>query len=63
VPDDVGLRLQERLEPPGLVLEVDPLDAGAGREAAPVRRHDLEALRERLLGAPGQVRVDHGTVN
>ena len=37
--------------------------SGPGREPAPVRRHDLEALGERFLGAPGQVRVDDGTVN
>jgi len=46
-----------------LVLEIDTLDVGTGREAAPVRRHDLEPVRKRFLGAPGQLRVDDGTVN
>jgi hypothetical protein len=63
VPDDVAPGLQKRLEPDRLVLEIDTLDVGTGREAAPVRRHDLEPVRERFLGAPGQLRVDDGTVN
>ena len=53
----------ELLEPDRLVLEVDLLDVRPGREAAPVRGHDLESVGERFLGAPGQVRVDDGTVN
>jgi hypothetical protein len=63
VPDDVGPGFQKRLKPDGLVLEVDALDVGAGREPEPVRRHDLEPVRERFLGAPGQLRVDDGTMN
>jgi hypothetical protein len=61
--DDVRSGLQRRLQPRGLVLELDPLDTGPRRETTPVRRHDLEPLRERFLGPPGQVRVDDGTVN
>jgi hypothetical protein len=56
-------RLEELLEPRRLVLEVDALDVRTGREAAPVRRHDLELLRERFLGAPGQLRVDDGPMH
>jgi hypothetical protein len=63
VPDKVRARHDELLEPDGLVLEVDMFDVRSRREPAPVRRHDLEALGERFLGAPGQVRVDDGTVN
>jgi hypothetical protein len=59
----MGWRLEEGLEPDRLVLEVDRLDVGSRREAAPVGCHDLEAFRERFLGAPGQLRVDDGTVN
>jgi hypothetical protein len=49
VADEVGSRLEELLEPHGLVLEIDPFDIRSGREAAPVRRRDLETLRERFL--------------
>ena len=63
VPDKVRAGHEELLEPDGLVLEVDMFDVRSRREPAPVRRHDLEALGERFLGAPGQVRVDDGTVN
>jgi hypothetical protein len=55
--------VEELLDPHGLVLEIDLLDVRPGRKTAPVRRHDLESIGERFLGAPGQVRVDHGTVN
>jgi len=35
--DEMGPRLEELLEPNRLVLEIDPLDVGTGREAPPVR--------------------------
>ena len=63
MPHEMRARLDELLQPHRLVLEVDALDVGPGREAAPVRRHDLEAVGERFLSAPGQLRVDDGTVN
>jgi hypothetical protein len=63
VPDDVRSGLEKLLQPHRLVLEIDALHVRPGRESATVRRHDLEPLRERFLGAPGQVRVDDGTVN
>ena len=44
VPDEVRARLEELVEPGRLVLEVDRLDVRAGREAAPVRDDELEAL-------------------
>ena len=63
VADEVRSGLQELLEPYRLVLEIDLLDVRPGRKTAPVRRHDLEPVGEGFLGAPGQVRVDYGTVN
>jgi hypothetical protein len=63
VPDEVRSRLHERLEPNRLVLEVDALDVRAGREAAPVRDDELEALRERPLGRPGGLAVDDAAVD
>jgi hypothetical protein len=63
VADKMGSRLEKRLEPDGLVLEVDLSDIGSRWKAAPVRRHDLVPLGEWSLSAPGQLRVDDGTVN
>src|SRR6476646_99812 len=56
-------RLEELLEPDRLVLEVDPIDLRSWREAAPVREDELEAVGERLLRRPGQLRIDDGTVH
>ncbi len=63
VTDEMRARLEKRVEPDRFVLEVDVRDVGPGRKAAPVGRDDLETVGERPLGAPGQVRADHGTVN
>src|SRR6478735_9365848 len=56
-------RLEELLEPDRLVLEVDPIDLRSWWEAAPVGEDELEAVGERLLRRPGQLRVDDGTVH
>jgi hypothetical protein len=63
MPDEMRPRLDVSLEPHRLLLEVDPLDVRAGREAAPVRDHELEALRERALPCPGHVAVDDAAVD
>ena len=63
VPDDVRPRLEELLEPHRFVLEIDAVDLRPGREAAPVREDELEAVGERFLRRPGQLRVDDGTVH
>jgi hypothetical protein len=59
----VRARLDEVPEPDRLVLEVDPLHVGAGREAASVRHDELEALRERPLRRPRGVAVHDAPVN
>ncbi len=56
-------RLDELLEPRRLVLEVDVLDVRAGRKAAPVRRDELEALREGALGRPRDLAIDDAAVD
>src|SRR4051795_11396033 len=61
--DEMRLRLDELLEPDRLVLEVDALDVRSGRKAAPVRDHELEAVGERLLRAPGEFAVDDAAMH
>ena len=63
MPDEMRSRLDELVEPRRLVLEIDPLDVRPGREAAPVRDHELEALREGTLGGPGDLAVDDAAVD
>ena len=63
VSDEVRPRLDELLEPDGLVLEVDPLDIRPRREPAPVRDDELEALGERPLCRPGCITVDDAAVD
>jgi hypothetical protein len=61
--DEMRPRLDELLEPRRLVLEVDPLDLRARREAAPVRHDELEALPEGPLGRPRDLAVDDAAVD
>src|SRR5262249_23110044 len=63
VADQVCPRLDQLLEPGSLVLVVDALDARAGRKAPPGRGHELEAVGEGALRAPGGVAVDDAAVD
>jgi hypothetical protein len=63
MPDQMRSGVDELVEPRRLVLEVDPLDVRAGREAAPVRDDELEALREGALGRPGDLAIDDAAVD
>jgi hypothetical protein len=63
MPDEMRSRLDELVEPYRVVLEVDPLDLRAGREAAPVRDHELEPLLEGTLGSPGDLAIDDAAVD
>ena len=63
MPDEMRSRLDALLEPHSLVLEVDALDVRAGREAAPVRRHEIEALLEGPLRGPRDIAVDDTAVH
>jgi hypothetical protein len=63
VADEMRSGLVELLEPDGLVLEVDALDVGSGREPAPVRDDELEALLQRPLRAPRDLAVHDAAVD
>jgi hypothetical protein len=63
MPNEVRARLDELLEPHGVVLEVDADCIRPGREAAAVRDDELKALCERSLSRPGGLAVDDAAVD
>jgi hypothetical protein len=59
----MGAGLQITIEPYRLILEVDALDVGTGREAAAIRDYEVEPIGERPLRSPGQLAVDDASVD
>jgi hypothetical protein len=62
VPHEVRPRLEEAVEPDGLVVVVDEVHVRARRETAAVRDDELEAIRERALSGPRRIAVHDASV-
>ena len=56
-------RLEQVGDELGVRREVDPIDGRPGREAGPLDREQVEALRQRLLRRPRRGRADDAAVN